>query len=189
MDDEFPGVTPEQSLLVRQLRQQPAMPPDAVLRELVQQGLGFEEIDARLRCDGLELHPAILAVALSRAALRETTGIRYRACLPWAVKAEHVRAEPLRMLRLLGRRRSGLPLEPTMNARLENWLSGLAGSSTVVAYCPDDERGFAYLPAGWRDGPDDDIPVRVPPLTVRQLGDALAGGQPPASALTPDGAW
>lgn len=156
----------------------PALPPAGRLRELVQEGLGFQDIQDRLaKEDDLRPNPVALGVAMSRAVLRETTGTRFRACVPWAIQPEHRGEEPVRMLRLLGRRRSGLPLEPTMNARLEAWLHRVQESQTVVGYCPDQDHGFVYLPEAWR-GPDDELPVRAWVLDLETLARAMAGEVP-----------
>ena len=148
------------------------LPSDRQLKELVQEGFTFREISDWVAVRiGAVPNSATLGVALSRAVLRETTGPRYRECVPWRYEDAHRWAYPVRMLRLLGRRRSGLPLAPELDATLETWLGAVAESHAVVGYCRSAD-GFLYIDEGWREGPNPDIPVRVPDVTVEDL-DAI----------------
>ncbi|ONI83512.1 hypothetical protein ALI22I_34015 [Saccharothrix sp. ALI-22-I] len=79
--------------------------------------------------------------------------------VPWKVEDEHGWKTPLTLLRLEGRRRSGLPLRPIDVTRLDNWLEWLAEQGAVVHYDPDTPEGFHYVK---REEGDDDI-IRRPP--------------------------
>ena len=39
----------------------------------------------------------------------------------------------------------------------------------VVAYCPAHEDGFVFVPATWRSGPNEDIPICVPRLPLDEI--------------------
>lgn len=79
--------------------------------------------------------------------------------IPWAVAKEHRWAYPLMMLRTEARRRAGLNPAAGMQDRLDKWLRRLARDNIVVAYDPDSEDGFTYLPR--RPGIDTDL-IRQP---------------------------
>ena len=83
---------------------------------------------------------------------------RYTDTIPWTVKQEHLREYAPRMLRLLGRQRSGTKLTPEEQSRLDGWLKKLDEEDAVVAYDPEFRFGFVYVDRE----PDDDpqIPIR-----------------------------
>ncbi len=138
-----------------------ALPPDAELRRMVQDGLTHNEIAAEVtRRTGFVYPAATLSAALSRATLTETTGHRYFDCIPWRVRPSTRPPSRLRMLRLLGKRRSGFPLDDVSAARLDAWLQILERERLVVAYCPE-QVGFVYVDESLRGGPNPDLPIRV----------------------------
>ena len=78
--------------------------------------------------------------------------------IPWKLRDEHRFAYPALMLRLEARRREGKTIRAVDQGRLTNWLQRLDDDGVVVAYDPDDDEGFSYVP---RDDQDTDI-VRQP---------------------------
>jgi hypothetical protein len=79
--------------------------------------------------------------------------------IPWAVERQHRWAYPLQMLRTEARRRSGMEVSPGMAERLDKWLVRMRAEDTVVAYDPNTDDGFAYVPR--RDDLDRDL-IRAP---------------------------
>tara|TARA_R110002020_G_scaffold26085_3_gene84428 strand:- start:2968 stop:3414 length:447 start_codon:yes stop_codon:yes gene_type:complete len=123
-----------------------------------QQGLTQEEICQRIYDEtGYLPSRSSVSAALSRAGKSKTMP-RYEDTIPWRVKQEHLREYAPRMLRLLGRKRSGTELTPEEQARLDGWLNKLDDENAVVAYDPEFRFGFVYVDRE----PDDDpqIPIR-----------------------------
>jgi hypothetical protein len=96
--------------------------------------------------------------------------------VPWTVLPVYADRHPLRMLRLLGRRRAGLLSRPDLgmgagarahlaagrlDALLDSWLEIVRRERVVVAYCPMTDEGFHYLDDSMRTGPCPDVPVRT----------------------------
>lgn len=73
------------------------------------------------------------------------------------------------MLRLLGRRRAGIPLDVDSEQRLDSFLAMLERERVVVAYCPDHEDGFLYVDESLRGGPNPEIPIRVQVLRAYEV--------------------
>lgn len=82
--------------------------------------------------------------------------------MPWQVRLEHHTAYPARMLRLMGRRRSGKKNTPANDKRLDGWLARMKRDGTVVVYLPDSPDGFHFIPGEW-DAPDLPIKRDFPP--------------------------
>ena len=80
--------------------------------------------------------------------------------IPWRVKIEHLKEYPARMLRLLGRRRSGQPLTQTEDQGLDSWLKKLDDDHAVVGYDPDSIYGFYCIEKDDRTDGRDGIPIR-----------------------------
>ena len=100
-----------------------------------------------------------ISAALVRAG-KSSDKPRYKDTVPWKVQQQHLTEYPVRMLRLLGRRRAGLPLKPEEDQRLDNWLAVLKREKAVVGYDPDNpEQGFHYIDPKGSDGRDG-IPIR-----------------------------
>lgn len=134
--------------------------PDAgTLRHWVEdEKLSHKEIAARVyEQTGHHVARSTISAALSRAGLTKEQ-LRYHDEIPWVVRDEHLREYPVRLLRLLGRRRAGLSLNHEEDKRLSNWLAMLEKENAVVAYDPDSEEGFVYTD---RIGTDPaDLPIR-----------------------------
>lgn len=108
---------------------------------------------------GERVSRSTVSSALHRAG-RTTPVTRYTDTVPWRVHMEHLEEYPVRMLRMLGRRRAGKPLDTGESRRLDKWLQTLAENDAVVGYDPDNEdQGFHYVPALPGEG-SDGIPIR-----------------------------
>jgi hypothetical protein len=101
---------------------------------------------------------AAVTVALSGYGLTSPRP-RYKDVIPWRVKMDHSKAYPLRMLRYLGRRQMDLPLTEKEAGLLDAWLKSLADDNLIVAYDPEDDQGFHYVDASFKDN-DGTSPVR-----------------------------
>lgn len=138
------------------------LPSDSDLRRMVLEGWTHAQITEECeRVTGQRLHRATISSALSRALLTASTGNRYFECIPWRVRPEHQSAYPARMLRLLGRRTTGVPLAEADVSLLDSWLAMLEHERVIVAYSPATEDGFQYVDEKLRGGPHPELPIRV----------------------------
>lgn len=135
------------------------LPDVATLRRWVnEEGLSHEQVAERVfEQTGEKVARSTVSAALSRAGLTSPQE-RYTEEIPWKVRNEHLREYPVRLLRLLGRRRKGLALSDEENTRLDNWLELLRRENAVVAYAPDSSEGFVYVDR--IDTDPDDLPIR-----------------------------
>lgn len=135
------------------------MPGPAELKKL--RDLGYTRgqiVDLVEQRTGHRVTPEAVSMALRRAKLTTSTR-RYEDEIPWRVRQVHERAYPLAMLRLLGRRRTGIELTEAQAKRLDSWLEKLEGLTfpdgsvrpAVVDYDPDSEEGFRYVPRAETD--------------------------------------
>lgn len=85
---------------------------------------------------------------------------RHDDTVPWKVKIVHAREYPVRMLRLLGRRRKGMDLTESETKLLDAFLAKLDKEKAIVAYDPDSLDGFLFVDRKYHDHKDKDIPVR-----------------------------
>lgn len=153
--------------VVRRVKERSLMParllPDkTTLRRLVDQGLTHDQIVAWVFDNtGVRVQRSTVAAALSRAGL-VTPGNRYKDTLPWRVREEHLKHYAPRMLRLLGRRRAGLPLTDDQDKRLDSWLKQLNDDHSVVVYVPETDDGFFYIDGDFQE---DGVPIlrHLPP--------------------------
>lgn len=137
------------------------VPDKNTLQRWQEAGLTAQEMaDLTLQRTGMSVSRSAIAQALSRYGLaKERT--RYIETVPWDVNKLHATARPLRMLRLLGRRRNSMDLTDEEAKSLDNWLTTLAEHRAIVAYDPDDlARGFHYVNERWRDHKDKTLPIR-----------------------------
>lgn len=134
--------------------------PDAQrLEALRREGLTYKQIAEWVeRKTGQRISPASVGAALSRAGKTKVRP-RYDKHLPWVVHAQHMHHYAARMLRVMGRRDSGLHVSAEDLRRLDSWLSSLEEAQAVVAYVPDSDEGFYYV-----DGrpTKDGIPILPP---------------------------
>ena len=143
------------------------LPDNATLKRWVQEeGLTHQQVaDRVLQTTGQPVSRSSVSAALSRAGI-SANGSRYREELPWRVKVNHIQEYPARMLRLLGRRRSGHTLTDTENKRLDSWLEMLSDDHAVVAYDPTSQFGFYYVEKDDAVDGINGIPIRIQQVRV-----------------------
>lgn len=95
-------------------------------------------------------------------------GNRYENTVPWRIRPSHATSQPLRMLRFLGRRLQGNPLNDSEDKQLNAWLGKITDMGVIVAYDPDDDMGFHYIDKKFKDHKDKNIPIRIKEI---HLGD------------------
>jgi hypothetical protein len=144
------------------------LPDNGTLRHWVEdEGLTHQQIADRIyTTTGQRVSRTTVSAALSRAGISKPT-MRYRDELPWRVHIDHIKEYPARMLRLLGRRRAGLPLNPVETDRLDAWLQKLEDDHAVVAYDPTSPYGFYYIEKDDRLDGLDGIPIRRQTVSVK----------------------
>lgn len=142
----------------------PTLVPDsATLRRWRDAGYTQQQMaDMTFEQFGNRVSRAAIAAAMRRYGLSDD-GYRYEEYIPWQVSAVHATAHPLRMLRLLGRKREGLALNGKEEAMLESWMEWLHEEKCIVAYDPDDldGPGFYYVDVKYRDHRRASVPVRL----------------------------
>lgn len=143
------------------------LPDIQTLRHWIEdEGLTHQQVADRVfQQTGHAVSRSTVSAALHRAGL-SANGARYREELPWRVKMEHIAEYPARMLRLLGRRRSGGELSEDENKRLDSWLSQLEAEHAVVGYDPNSKFGFYYIEKDDKTDGKDGIPIRVQTITI-----------------------
>lgn len=135
------------------------VPDKATLRRWRDEGLTQQEMVERLYQEtGEVVSRSGIANAMARLGLAGE-GQRYEDEVPWAINPTHATSTPLRMLRLLGRRRSGKTLNSREHETLDQWLYQLRTRDWIVGYDPDDLTGFHYINRKYKDH-DDDVPIR-----------------------------
>lgn len=143
------------------------LPSKDELARMLEDGMTHQQIaDEISRQTGHKIGRATVSAAISRGGLNQRQ-TRHNEVIPWTVKVEYLRDYPVRMLRLLARRRNGDPLSDHDEARLDSWLERMNADDAVVMYDPDT--GFAY-----GDRCNDCLPdVPVHPIPVRILDDPV----------------
>lgn len=144
------------------------LPDNRTLKRWVDKGLTHQQIaDEVERTTGFHVSRSTVSAALSRAGLIEHQRFRYDAEIPWRVKVEHLTQYPVRMLRLLGRKRAGVALSEDEEQRLESWLATMKERHLVVAY--SEHVGFLYVDADERGDGAQGIPIRRRPIMKKEL--------------------
>ena len=136
------------------------VPADPVLKLMLDAGWTrrkirdhvYNETGRRLTLPAITLHAMRLGYGQSKP--------RYRETIPWRVKTYHATTYPIRMLRLLGRRRKGETLDAGDASVLDRWLAKLNRDGLIVAYDPDDDAGVRYIDEAFRDHDDVSLPIR-----------------------------
>jgi hypothetical protein len=124
------------------------------------EGLTHQQMADRIfERTGYRITRAAVTVALSSYGLTSPKP-RYKDTIPWRVRVDHAKSYPVRMLRYLGRRQQGLPLTDKEEKLLDAWLKSMAEDQLCVAYDPDDDVGFHYVDASFKDN-DGEAPIRV----------------------------
>lgn len=140
-----PRILPDNATLSRWVREEGLTQADVIQRV-------YEET-------GVRVARSTIASALHRAGLTEPQA-RYKREIPWRVKSKHASAYPARMLRDLGRVRAGGRLPDDEAARFSSWMEMIETEQVVVAYDPDSEPGFFYVPATQRGDFPEGTPIR-----------------------------
>ena len=135
-------------------------PDKTTFQAWLAEGLTHQQMADRVyEQTGRRITRAAITVALMSYGLTSTKP-RYKETIPWRVKVEHAKTYPIRMLRLLGKRRAGVELSEDDNRLLDTWIDHLIVENLIVAYDPDDDMGVHYVDAGYRDHEDIGIPIR-----------------------------
>lgn len=128
------------------------LPPTDQLMRWVEAGYTHEQITDLIYTEtGHRVSRSTVSVALHRAG-KTTPQDRFDEELPWTVRAPHLARYPARMLRALARRRRDLPLSESEGNKLDRWVAKLSEHNIVVAYDPDSDAGFFYVPVRGDDG-------------------------------------
>lgn len=143
------------------------VPPDPILRLMLDAGWTRRQIRDHVYAETGHL---LTLAAITHHATRLGYGKgkpRYRETIPWRVKEHHAKSYPIRMLRLLGKRRLGAELHDGEVQLLDNWLATLRRNGLIVAYDPDSDPGVAYVDQSFRDHNDAELPIRLGPIHLR----------------------
>lgn len=137
--------------------------PDATqMRRYVEAGLNQTQIVERYEEEtGIRCSRSAIGMAMARYDLKSPKPRpRFDDLLPWVISNEdHRMKRDARMLRLEGRRRRGIAMSDKELRLLTTWLGDLKDADAVVAYNPNSEPGFFWVPK--REGED---LVRVEPI-------------------------
>ena len=121
------------------------LPEKSTLERWLREGLTHKEMAERIYTEtGHRVSRSTVSVAIHRAGLSETR-TRHREEIPWRLRGKDLAAYPIRMLRLLARRRAGEDLSAEETKRLNNWLNMMAEENAVVAYDPDVTPSIFYI--------------------------------------------
>ena len=137
------------------------VPDKNTLQRWVDAGMTHQEMAEEIeRQTGEPITRSAVSQALQRENISpQVEAPRYSEEIPWRVLTAHLYAYPVRMLRLLGRRRRNGQLSPREMSKLDSWLAKLEADNLVVAYDPDTVEGFFYVDR--EPGDPEDTPVRV----------------------------
>ncbi len=133
-------------------------PSKVELEHYLEQGLTHEQIvNEHYKKTGERVARSSVSVAISRYGLSDERH-RHTETIPWKLTGKDLRAYPIRMLRLLGRRRAGERLTADEDRRLDSWLAILDRENAVVAWDPDSSPSIFYTDREPTDDPA--IPIR-----------------------------
>jgi hypothetical protein len=140
------------------------VPPDPILKLMLDAGWTRRQIRDHVYAEAGRM---LTLAAITHHANRlgyGTTKPRYRETIPWRVKEDHAKTYPIRMLRLLGKRRLGAESNTDDVALLDNWLATLRRNGLIVAYDAADDQGVVYVDEAFRDHDDPSLPIRQRPI-------------------------
>lgn len=121
-------------------------------------GLTHQQVADRVFAEtGVRVSRSSVSASLTKAGL--TKRVRYKNVIPWRVRTEHNWHHFLNMLRLEGRRQSGLPLTDRETKNLDSFKKRLKDAGAVVTYLEDTDEGWFLVKA--RPGVDKGL-IREP---------------------------
>lgn len=120
------------------------LPDRTTLERLRRQGVTYKEIAEMYGVTDVAVY-----FRLKDDGLTKDRRVSHKDLIPWKVKREHQHAHPALMLRVLSRRRQGLPNSPARDAMLDRWLADLEEANAVVCYDPDMPENDASRWGGW----------------------------------------
>lgn len=133
---------------------------------MVEQGMTHQQIADEVSAQsGIDVQRSAVSAALHRAG-KTTTNPHYKDMIPWRIPESHQADYPLRMLRLLGRRRRNLKVSEYDSDRLDSWLASMERDNLVVACAPHTNSVVIYVEADEPTDKPDGIPIR--PRTIKQ---------------------
>lgn len=142
------------------------VPRDDVLRLMLENGMTHQQIaDYVYESTGHRITRAAVTINARRLGFGNDRA-RYKDEIPWRVRMEHQKAYPVRMLRYLARDQRGMSLTLKEWKMLRSWLNTLEDAHLIVAYDPDDDQGFHYVDAMYRDHDDLSLPIRRRPIRL-----------------------
>jgi len=145
------------------------LPPNHDLLAMLNKGMTHQQIaDAVSEQMGRRVSRATVTSALQRAGAPPAWE-KVTDHVPWVVRTRHHHEAPLRMLRVLARRREGAPVAESEQLRLDNLLKWLAENNAVIAYCRDHDPGFLYVVADEAGDRPDGIPIRPRLIEVSEI--------------------
>lgn len=135
------------------------------LERYLERGLTHQQIAEEWEKEtGEKVARSSISVACHRYGLSDARH-RYTDTIPWKLRGDDLKAYPVRMLRLLGRRRLGELLTDEEARRLDSWLALLDRENAVVAWDPDSEPAVFYTDREPADPAD--IPIRPQRVWLR----------------------
>lgn len=136
---------------------------ETLTKWILDEGLSRQQIvDRVFEQTGETVTPQAVTMAARRYQIPRQSN-RYEDLLPWHVRQEHAHVKEAILLRRLGRRKAGLTNRPEDEKWLDGWLAEmLKKGRPVVAYYPDTEQGFWYVPRVKEDGAGEYDVIRRP---------------------------
>lgn len=139
--------------LGEKLPRQRKVPSDVQLGRLLDLGLSHSQIQEVIEVlTGEVVARSSIAAAIHRAGLSNHQR-RHHKEVPWRVRESHAARYPVRKLRDLGRVRLSAEISEEQE-RVFKWARKLEEHQLVVAYDPESDRGFHYVPVTDGDWPD-----------------------------------
>jgi hypothetical protein len=121
------------------------LPSGYLLKRMADSGMTHQQI-----ADEFGVGRSAVSVAMHREG--HTNPVRYDDTLPWRVKVAHSGSIHQWMLRVAHRKQHGGKVSADEERRYESWLREMHEKDAVVAYFPNSELGFYWVPREPGDG-------------------------------------